>query len=71
MQTNSSRVQATACIFCNVKRFCAYTAAWLEKISTSKIRKQREAPQDFVYTPSCICHLFTKAVFYMYFGFYR
>ena len=35
----------------------------VEKILARKIQKQREAPRDFVYTPSRICHLFTQAVF--------
>ena len=35
----------------------------IEKILASKIQKQREAPWDFVYTLSRICHLFTQAVF--------
>ena len=30
----------------------------IEKISTSKILKQQEAPWDFVYTPSCIYRCF-------------
>ena len=43
----------------------------IAKILASKIRKQKKAPWDFVYTLSRICHLFTQASFYMYFGFYR
>ena len=35
----------------------------IEKISASKIQKQQEAPWDFVYTLSRICHLFTQAAF--------
>ena len=37
----------------------------IEKISASKIRKQREGLRDFVFV------IFTQAAFYMYFGFYR
>ena len=34
-QTVFTRLQATACLFCNVKRFWAYPAAWLDKLDRS------------------------------------
>ena len=35
----------------------------IEKITASKTRKQQEAPRDFVYTPSCTCHLHVFWIF--------